>query len=126
MLSIFLVGLGGFIGSGLRYAISILVYKLLGTSFPYGTFVVNVLGSLLIVIFKGLVESSVVVSSNWRLFVAIGLLGGFTTFSSFSYETIEMLKRGAILVSVINVSFTFLSCLSATLIGNILVKSLIK
>jgi len=114
MKKIIIVGLGGFMGSALRYMLSITVYRLLGTNFPYGTFVVNVLGSFLIGFVMGLVENGVLITSNWRVFVTIGLLGGFTTFSSFSHETVQLLKQGAILTAVANVVYTVLSCLAAT------------
>lgn len=126
MFKIFLAGLGGFIGSGLRYVLSTMVYRLLGTDFPYGTFVVNVLGSFLIGFLMGLVENGVPISPNWRVFVAIGLFGGFTTFSSFSYETVELLKQGAVFTAVANVVYTVLNCLAATWVGGIFARLITK
>lgn len=126
MLKIFLVGLGGFVGSGFRFILSTFVYRLLGTDFPYGTFIVNVLGSFVIGFFMGLVEVGVVVSPNWRLFIAVGLLGGFTTFSTFSYETVELLKEGLIFLAIVNVFVTVVSCIGMTWVGGVLARLLTK
>jgi CrcB protein len=126
MIKVLLAGLGGFIGSALRYVISTFFYKLLGTDFPYGTFVVNVLGSFLIGFFMGLVENGFVISSNWRAFIAIGLLGGFTTFSSFSYETVELIKQGARLSAIANIVYTVLNCLAGAYVGGVIAKLITK
>lgn len=126
MLKFIIAGLGGFIGSGFRYLLSTFSYKILGTDFPYGTFVVNVLGSFLIGLFMGLIERGLIISPSWRIFIAVGLLGGFTTFSSFSYETVELLKEGAILAAVANIIYTILSCLAATWVGEIISRLIIK
>lgn len=90
-----LVGVGGFIGSALRYGISGLVHSLARSqSFPYGTLVVNISGCLAIGLLGGLVDTRLVLGPQLRLFLFLGLLGGFTTFSTFGYETL-MLARDA-------------------------------
>ncbi len=126
MLKIFMAGLGGFFGSMLRYALSTFVYRLLGTDFPYGTLVVNILGSFLIGFFMGLVENGLVISPNLRVFIAIGFLGGFTTFSSFSYETIELFKEGAWFSGWANVVYTVLNCLGSAWLGGVLSRLITK
>jgi CrcB protein len=126
MIKILMAGLGGFFGAILRYVLSTFIYKLLGTDFPYGTFVVNVLGCFLIGFFMGLVDAGVIISPNLRILIAIGLLGGFTTFSSFSYETVELLKAGAWLSAVANVVYTLLNCLGATWFGEVLSRLITK
>jgi len=90
--SILLVFLGGGFGSALRYLLS----KLLNTSatIPYGTFVVNILGSLIIGLVLGWALKSNSISQNTVLFLATGFCGGFTTFSAFSFENYELLKAG--------------------------------
>ncbi|CUU04570.1 CrcB protein [Candidatus Kryptobacter tengchongensis] len=120
MLKFIIAGLGGFVGAGLRYFLSTFTYKILGTDFPYGTFVVNVLGSFLIGLFMGLIDRGLIISSNWRIFIAVGLLGGFTTFSSFSYETVELLKQGSMLTAIANITYTILNCLAATWLGEVI------
>ncbi len=88
-----LVGFGGFIGSALRYGLSGLTHVILRTeSFPYGTVVVNVSGCFLIGLLSGLADGRLALGPQWRLFLFIGLLGGFTTFSTFGYETLMLVR----------------------------------
>ncbi len=90
-----LVGAGGFVGSVLRYALGGLVHRAAATSgFPYGTLVVNVTGCLAIGLLGGLAELRHVAGPELRLFLLIGVLGGFTTFSTFGYETLALLRDG--------------------------------
>lgn len=88
-----LVAIGGAIGSVGRYLIGGWVQSLAGTGFPAGTFFVNVTGSLIIGVILGLVERGVL-SSQARLLLAVGLMGGYTTFSSFSYDNLGLLQSG--------------------------------
>jgi CrcB protein len=86
-----LVGLGGFVGSSARFALSGLVHRALPMStFPWGTLAVNVLGCLVIGLLAGLTELHQVLGPTARLFLFIGVLGGFTTFSTFAYETVGL------------------------------------
>lgn len=91
MLRFFYVGIGGAIGAVLRYCVSGITYRFLGGGFPWGTLSVNLIGSLLIGFLWGLFES-VVVSQNIRLLLFIGILGSFTTFSTFSLENFHLLR----------------------------------
>ncbi len=94
-MQILLVGTGGFIGSALRYTISGLVYRVVPFSgFPYGTRVVNLVGCLAIGLLTGLSESRQVIGPELRAFLFLGLLGGFTTFSAFAYEGVELIRDG--------------------------------
>ena len=91
----FFVGCGGFAGSVLRYALGGIVHRHLPlTTFPYGTLSVNLLGCLLIGAFAGLADSRQLFTPELRAFVFIGVLGGFTTFSTFGYETFAMARDG--------------------------------
>jgi CrcB protein len=100
-----LVGAGGFFGSILRYTISGFVQRVLPLSgFPSGTLVVNIVGCLGIGILSGLAESRQIISPETRLFLVIGLLGGFTTFSTFAYEGFEMLRDGELAKMIANVT----------------------
>lgn len=88
-----IVGIGSFLGGICRYALSHIIHVKFPAAFPYGTFTVNLIGCLLIGIVYGIVEK-INLYPEWRLFLATGLLGGFTTFSAFSYETFNLMRNG--------------------------------
>jgi CrcB protein len=99
------VGSGGFVGALARYGLSGLVHRQIPmTAFPYGTLVVNLLGCLLIGVLAGLADSRQLFGSEFRLFALIGVLGGFTTFSTFGYETVVLLRDAEYLRAATNVS----------------------
>jgi len=87
------VGLGGFIGANARYLIGGWVQQRWGPSFPLGTFVVNVTGSFILGLFATL-ALHLTWSEQWRLFIAIGFVGAYTTFSTFEYETLQLIAEG--------------------------------
>ncbi len=100
-----LVGTGGFIGAIARYGLSGLVQRSAAlSSFPYGTLAVNMLGCLLIGVAVGLVDSRQLFGADFRLFALIGLLGGFTTWSTFGYETFALLRDADYLRALLNVA----------------------
>ena len=115
-----IVFLGGGIGAALRYWMTGSVYRVLGTTFPYGTLLVNVLGSVLIGFCMGFFEERFVVQPALRLFLTIGVLGGFTTFSTFSYETIALLQEGSWWFGTLNILGSVLTCLAGCWIGGVL------
>ena len=92
-----LIGTGGFIGSVARFLVSRLNTRVDWLSIPIGTLTVNVLGSLLIGFLIGISEKSPILTVEWRMFLMVGLCGGFTTFSSFSGENLVLMKNGQIL-----------------------------
>ncbi|MBA3611275.1 MAG: fluoride efflux transporter CrcB, partial [Rubrobacter sp.] len=96
-----MVAVGGAIGAGGRYLLGGWLQAQLGPGFPWGTFVINVLGSLAIGLVLG-ISGRGGLSPGASLFLATGVLGGFTTFSAFSYETLQLLSRGAVGVSLLN------------------------
>ncbi len=115
------VGCGGFIGASLRYLISGWSLKLFGGAFPYGTLLVNILGGFLIgFIMKGSM-GTFTISPTMRVFLTTGLMGGLTTFSTFSYETIGMLEENNYLLGSLNIMLN----LSFSLIGVYLGKMMI-
>jgi len=124
MVKFLFIGLGGFLGSIGRYWISTLVYKTAGESFPYGTLTVNIVGSLIIGIAMTLLEERFLTQPELRLFVIVGILGGFTTFSSFSFETVALMKAGNYLFASVNVVGSVIVCLAATWAGTIIGKLL--
>jgi fluoride exporter len=118
MHKILLVGLGGLIGAVLRYLISGLVQGLTqSVAFPYGTLAVNVAGCFLIGIFSHLVESQAGIAAEMRLLLMVGLLGSFTTYSTFGSETINLLQDQRSLLALLNVASHVILGLSAVLLG---------
>ena len=123
MLPILLVGAGGFLGSVFRYVLSGWVHRVLDNPwFPYGTLVVNVTGSLAIGFLVGLAESRSFFTSEARMFVFIGVLGGFTTFSSFTLETLSLARSAQFLASMTNVASQIVLGLLAVWLGNLLAR----
>ncbi len=107
---------GGALGSILRFWLATALYAWLGRAFPLGTLVVNVLGCFLIgLLTHGLLERGV--SPEWRAGLLIGVLGGFTTFSTFSWETVSLLLAGETLKAIVNIVLSVLLCLLATASG---------
>lgn len=116
--NIILVGFGGGIGAVLRYLVSGWVHgRITGGVFPWGTFTVNVMGCLLIGLLGGWSENLPVFTPATRLFVFMGILGGFTTFSSFGYETFQMLFAGNPASALVNIGLSVFACLFAVWIG---------
>lgn len=112
--------LGGGVGSALRYWLSGSVYRFVKPTFPYGTLVVNVGGCFLIGFLMAVFEERFVVQPLLRVFLTIGILGGFTTFSTFSFETIQLLRDGSTVSALINIFSSLVGCLTATFLGNVL------
>lgn len=96
-----LVALGGALGASIRYLLGLWIAARVGPDFPWGTFIINVSGSFLIGVALGLVSEGYL-SAEMRLFVAVGILGGYTTFSTFSYETLELLADGTMRAFLFN------------------------
>jgi len=112
-----LICLGGAAGTGLRYVVSVLAARWLGAEFPYGTLVVNVAGSLAVGFIHQVSSSLPLASDTARLALTVGVMGGFTTYSSFSYETIRLLEIGAWVAAGINVLVTTALCLAVCFFG---------
>ena len=118
--------IGGGLGSVARFALSGLVARRIGETFPWGTLAVNVTGSLLI----GFIAAATAPEGRWlvtpgaRQFVMLGLLGGFTTFSSFSLQTLELMRDGDWLRAAGNVVLSFVLCLAAVWLGHLLATGL--
>ncbi|BAK65083.1 protein CrcB homolog [Sphingobium sp. SYK-6] len=118
MVNMFLVMAGGAIGAGLRYQLGRGALRLLGPGWPWGTLAANVLGGLAMGLLVGwLAARSAPGAEPIRLFVAVGILGGFTTFSAFSLETILMIERGAWLSALAYVLVSVLAAASALALG---------
>ena len=112
-----LICLGGAVGTGARYLLSGWLARLAGPSFPYGTLAVNALGSFLLGLLMQLALTTEWVPPTLRLALTTGLLGGFTTYSTFNYETLGLFEEGAWLFGSLNVVGTVLLCLAAGTAG---------
>lgn len=122
--SILIVGLGGFIGSVGRFLGQLFVEKLFHTTFPLGTFIVNILGSLIIGIVYAMAEKGNLLNAEWRMFLAVGFCGGFTTFSSFAYNNLTLIKEQSTGLFLVNVFGSLLLGILAVYAGIILVRSI--
>ena len=118
---ILLIGTGSFIGGIFRYLLSLLVHSKTTTHFPLGTLIVNIIGCFLIGIILGFFDKGQI-SHEWRLFLATGFLGGFTTFSAFSSETFILFREGSVGYALLYVLASVLIGLLATYIAYLLVK----
>ncbi len=116
-----LIGTGSFLGGVFRYLLSQFVQAKTFSAFPFGTFIVNIVGCFLIGIVFGLMHKGNI-SQELRLFLMTGLLGGFTTFSAFSHETVELFRGGQFWYAAAYISASVFLGLAATFVGNAATK----
>ncbi len=124
MRQVLVIAAGGALGAVLRYWVASGVYMLLGRGFPYGTLAVNVLGSLLMGLLYVLLLERLAVGSEWRAFLLIGLLGAFTTFSTFSIETLALMQDAMYLRALLNVALSVVACIGAAFLGMTLARQI--
>lgn len=124
MRQIVLIACGGAVGALLRFGLSNGVAAVLGRAFPYGTLLVNVLGSLGIGMLYVILTERVVYAAEWRAFLVVGLLGAFTTFSAFSIQTLNLLELGLLGRAMANVILNVGLCLAACWLGLTLMRQL--
>lgn len=120
----FLIGIGGFIGSVSRYYSQQVISKIFSSALPYGTLIVNIVGCFLIGIIYGLSERGNLLTPEWRLFLATGICGGFTTFSTFSYESIRLIQDGEFFILSLYVAISIIIGFAATYLGMLIIKSI--
>jgi CrcB protein len=118
------VALGGALGAVARYGVSGWVQHATGAFFPYGTLAVNVAGSLILGFVLGLGAGRYLIAPEWRLFLATGFCGGFTTFSTFSYETLALIEDQQWWAAGGNALGSVLACLAATFLGAVVARAL--
>jgi CrcB protein len=124
MSQVIAIAVGGAIGSVMRYWLSTGVHAWLGRGFPYGTLAVNVLGCLVMGVLFVLFTERFAANGVLRAGLLIGVLGGFTTFSSFSIETFSLIEQGAMAKAVGNVAASLVLCVGATWLGVILARQI--
>lgn len=111
------VGVGGMAGSVARFLLSSWIMKVVGTAFPLGTFVVNLIGSLLLGAIMAIGVHTTSLSANAQLGLTTGVMGGFTTYSTFNFETLRLLEQRAWALAGLNLAVTLLGCLVAGWLG---------
>jgi fluoride exporter len=124
LLKILWIGMGGFCGANLRYLVQTLSADRWGSTFPYGTLIANVTGSLILGFIVTLTTQRVALSPNWRLFLTVGLLGGYTTFSSFTVETLSLIETGRWHASSVYLLGSVLLGLAGAYLGIVLARAL--
>ncbi len=111
MSTLLVIGCGGFLGAISRYMVSGWAYTIFGTGMPYGTLIVNIVGSFLLGIVAQLILAGNLLTATASSFLGIGFLGAFTTFSTFSVQTLELLESGSPLKALLNILLNLLLCL---------------
>jgi CrcB protein len=112
-----IICLGGAIGTALRYLTSIAAARWFGAEFPYGTLIVNLSGAFVIGLVQQVGTESLLIPDNVRLFITTGMMGGMTTYSTFSYETVRLMEINAWHQAWINIFVTTTICLSLCFLG---------
>jgi CrcB protein len=123
MLRVAIIGLGGFFGAICRYALTGLAHRIWATTFPIGTLIVNIVGCFFLGAVMYLVQSHGAMSPNARLFITIGLLGAFTTFSTFGYETIALVNDREFIYAVWNIISNLMLGLLAVWLGRLVMRA---
>ena len=113
----FFVALGGAVGASLRYAISLATVQIIGGQFPWGTILVNVAGSICLGVVTAILADSWALSAEFRLFLVVGVLGGFTTFSAFSMDILILVERSQLDLAILYLLGTLILSLGGLFAG---------
>ena len=124
MQKILWISLGAIVGANLRYFVAQQVAKVTSAGFPWGTLVINITGSFVLGFFLVWTTERVIADPRWRLLIAVGFCGGYTTFSSYAYETFVLAEQRQWFPAVINVAGSNLLSLAGVLLGAVLARSL--
>ncbi len=118
------VALGGAFGAIARYWLGGWISSKLPMQFPLGTFVINVTGSFMIGFFLSLISQRIILHPNWRLLIAVGFVGAYTTFSTFEYETLKLIEEGNILSAALNLGLSVILGFIAVWLGVVAARKL--
>lgn len=122
--TILFISLGAILGANLRFFIGQLVARFAHSNLPYGTALINITGSFVLAFFLVWTTERVLADPRWRLFVAVGFCGGYTTYSSYAYETFALIEQGQWLSAALNVLATNILCLAAAFGGAALARAI--
>ena len=118
------IALGAVVGASARYFISGYIARTFSADFPYGTLFINVSGSLVLGFFLVLASERMLLDPRWRLLIAIGFCGSYTTFSSYAFETFAYLEQGQWLLMAVNIAMSNLLCLAGVVAGAAIARGL--
>jgi CrcB protein len=118
------ISIGAIVGASSRYFLSRLIAKTVSASFPYGTLLINVTGSFILGLFLVWSTERMLVDTRWRLLLAIGFCGSYTTFSSYAFESFSLFEQGHYALFASNVLASNVLCLAAVLAGAVLARSI--
>lgn len=121
--TILFVGTGGFIGSVMRYLLQVWVEKGMNSTFPLGTLIANITGSFVIGAVYALAEKGNLMSAGWRIFLTVGICGGFTTFSAFAYNNFTMIREQTTGQLFLNIGGNLFLSILAVYLGIILIRT---
>ena len=122
--SYLLVFFGGGLGAMLRHLVNVTCARCIGTAFPYGTFIINITGSTVMGLIAGYLASKGEASQSWRLFIMTGILGGYTTFSAFSLDSVLLYERGELGLAALYVVGSVVLSIAGLFAGLALVRHL--
>ncbi len=122
MQTILFISLGAIVGANLRYFVGQYIARLIPSTLPYGTLLINATGSFVLALFLVWTTERVFADPRWRLIIAVGFCGGYTTFSSYAYETFALFENGQWLACAMNIIANNTLCLAASVLGAVVAR----